>query len=287
MSYPHARRASGPFLLAVLLIVLAAFGGNWGKAYGQTGGPPTGVAPQPCPPASQNPGGAQPCGNGNRAEGEAPAGGNLPANNPATQSLIGLLPEQPRTEALAPTGGTIQVAPGMGITFPAGAVNGAVNVTFAALSTPTQPLPNGVVPLLSFTFDAFDANGNPVSQFGQPYTMGLSYDPDVLRASGFSEDTLTVAYFNTATGQWVAMQTTVDQASRTITVVADHFTEFAIVAGNTRGLTRDNVVAAGDQGPYAEMPLTGADGGQQLPLILAALMLLAGGWFMVRARKRA
>ena len=79
--------------------------------------------------------------------------------------------------------------------------------------------------------EARDGSGQPVIQFALPYTLVISYTDEELAALGLSEDSLNVAFWNGSA--WVDVLPcagcSVDTVNNRITVVLDHFTEFALV----------------------------------------------------------
>jgi hypothetical protein len=130
------------------------------------------------------------------------------------------------------TGGTLAPAPGfLSVTFPPGAVTASTNVTFRLLSGPSQRLPNLVFANRSFTIEA-TAGGQPVTDFAQPFTMTLTYDDSDLVAAGITDpNQLNLVFWNGTA--WEAILPcsgcSVNTTERTVTVVIDHLTEFALV----------------------------------------------------------
>jgi hypothetical protein len=129
-----------------------------------------------------------------------------------------------------PGGGTVAAADGsFQIQFPPGAVSGPVTVTYATRVTASQPLPPGVRNVLSLTLDAHDASGQPVTTFQGDFTLTLRY-PDA-QVQGLDDTQLNVYVFNGTA--WTRLLPcggcSVDTATNTITIVLNHFTEFAIV----------------------------------------------------------
>src|SRR5262249_12655497 len=118
------------------------------------------------------------------------------------------------------------------------AVTSSTNITFTELSEPLHGLGNGRRSARSFTLEAQTTNGQPVTQFALPYTMVLSYTDEELAALGVSEGSLNVAFWNGSAWEEALPCTGcgVDTANNRITVVLDHFTEFAVVA--TAGETK-------------------------------------------------
>jgi len=116
------------------------------------------------------------------------------------------------------------------ITFPPGAVDGEATARHEELSEPSAPPPAGTVPLRVFKLDVFDKDGRPITQFNHPYTLTVRYTPADLDVYGVSDpQNLRLAYYDSETGEWVILPTTVNTADQTVTVMLDHLTEFALI----------------------------------------------------------
>lgn len=131
------------------------------------------------------------------------------------------------------TGGTLNPTPGfLTVTFPPNAVDSETEVNFRLLSTPQQRLPNFLFANRAFVLEAF-SGGNEVTQFLKPYTMVIRYDDSDLLAAGITDATqLNLVFWNGS--EWETILPcdgcSIDTTNRTVTVVLDHFTEFALVA---------------------------------------------------------
>lgn len=137
-------------------------------------------------------------------------GGNVPANQ----------------------GGQVDGPDGLTITFPAGAAANDLIVALAGLGGPRQPLPTDLRGVRHFSGSASTVRGSVVTQFLKPYTLRIPYTAAQLAAAGVTDaKTLNLAYWDGAV--WQPMLPCagcgVDEANRVVTVVADHFTEFALV----------------------------------------------------------
>ncbi len=117
------------------------------------------------------------------------------------------------------------------IRFPPGATQQDLDLSYSTQLSPTLPLLNNLNALRSFVLDAADANGTVVNHFAQAYTMNLNYTDEELAQSGVDEQSLRCVYLDETTNQWQPVTSTVDAANNTVTCQADHFTEFALVAG--------------------------------------------------------
>lgn len=129
-------------------------------------------------------------------------------------------------------GGTLQPDPGyLTVTFPPRAVTSTTTVDFQLLASPQQPLPNFAFANRTFTLAA-TADGVPITQFTQPYTLVLTYDEGDLLAAGITDPTQLNLLFWNGTA-WIALLPctgcAINPTNRTVTVVLNHFTEFALV----------------------------------------------------------
>lgn len=131
------------------------------------------------------------------------------------------------------TGGTLAPDPGfLRATFPPGAVTSPTTVDFRLLSGPSQRLPNFRFANRAFTIEA-SAGGSPVTDFAQPFTLTITYDDSDLQAAGISDPTqMNLVFWNGSAWEPIlpCSGCAIDPATRTVTVVIDHLTEFALVA---------------------------------------------------------
>ena len=134
-------------------------------------------------------------------------------------------------------GGTFSSSDGqIQLTFPAGAVAEAVDLTFTEQSTPSNALPTHQRALHSFTLTARTRTGQHVTHFNQPYTLVLRYSEATLTDLNLNETNLTVAFWDGTA--WVAVfpcpRCRQDTSTNQITVELDHFTEFALLGNPWR-----------------------------------------------------
>jgi hypothetical protein len=133
------------------------------------------------------------------------------------------------------TGGTLKPTAGfLTVTFPPNTVNSETEVNFRLLSTPQQRLPNFLFANRAFVLEAF-SGGNEVTHFLQPYKMIIRYDASDLLAAGIIDATqLNLLFWNGDEWETVlpCQGCVVDPANLTVTVILDHFTEFALAAPN-------------------------------------------------------
>ena len=117
------------------------------------------------------------------------------------------------------------------IHFPVGAVDELTRIYYSEIDAAIHPVPQGKVALAYFTLIG-KRGANDVYNFNQPYQMTFSYsNKDVI---GLAEESLEVAIWNEDAGEWQSLMgcegCSVDTENNTITVYADHFTDFAIFA---------------------------------------------------------
>ena len=114
--------------------------------------------------------------------------------------------------------------------FPAGAVTQPITVTYAGLFAPTAMLDAGKAAVKSFLLEARDAEGRPVVQFAQPYTLTISYTDEQISALGIEEEDLNIAFWDGTA--WVDLLPcagcSLDTRANRITAVVDHLTEFIL-----------------------------------------------------------
>jgi hypothetical protein len=135
-----------------------------------------------------------------------------------------------RLGAFAPGQLTRIAEDGLSFELPGGAANQPLALLFQRQIAPTAPLPGGDTGMAFVQIDAFDPNGAEVNKFGQPWTLQFAYDDSDL--GGKSEDGVQCKTFDEGTGQWETIPTAVDMAANKAVCSADHFSEFALVAGN-------------------------------------------------------
>jgi len=123
-------------------------------------------------------------------------------------------------------GGTVSTADGqVTVTAPPGAVNTTVTLTIerSESSPPAQVSDAGMV----FDIHAYDAAGNPVTSFGQPLLVTLSY-------AGLDDFSLSVAnlaiYHHEADGSWRKLETTVDAGARVARAYTTQLSAFGLFA---------------------------------------------------------
>ncbi|MDD4984780.1 MAG: hypothetical protein PHQ43_03165 [Dehalococcoidales bacterium] len=99
--------------------------------------------------------------------------------------------------------------------------NPLTSVTASINSNPPLPPANANIIGLAYNFLPAGATFVPA------ITFTWSYDPATL--AGVAEEDLVIAYYDTATGEWVELPCVVDEANNEIIASVSHYTTFAII----------------------------------------------------------
>ncbi|MEX2013267.1 MAG: hypothetical protein WD967_02585, partial [Candidatus Levyibacteriota bacterium] len=70
------------------------------------------------------------------------------------------------------------------------------------------------------------SGGQQVTQLNQPVTISFTLTPEELSSTSTAD--LVIAFFDTQSGLWVALPTTVDPITGEVSAVTSHFTTFAV-----------------------------------------------------------
>ncbi len=147
-------------------------------------------------------------------------------------------PPPPSTSVLVTqaAGGTLTTGDGFSITFPPNAVSENVYISYQGLLAPTFGLPVDKGAFRSFTLEArTDSFPFFLTTFSQSYTLQLDYTETGLASCAVKEADLNLVYLdlNLLGATWLEMLPcdgcNADTAANRITIVADHFTQFAFV----------------------------------------------------------
>lgn len=131
------------------------------------------------------------------------------------------------------SGGILNPEPGyLTVEFPPNAVDRETALQFHLLASPQQQLPNFRFANRAFSLTA-SSGQEQISSFSKPFTMTIEYNESDLAAVGISDPAqLNVVFWNG--NAWEELLPcngcVVDTVGRTVTVVLDHLTEFALVA---------------------------------------------------------
>jgi len=167
-----------------------------------------------------------------------PGGGAPPSAPPAAPPAAP--PTVPGEGAITPTaGGTVSATTteggGATVNIPVNAVvaNTTVTVTptattAAAVSAAVAAAPSGqsIAGGYVYSFAATSA-GAAVTTFAAAVTLTFTYTDTQI--AGLNESTLTVYRWNTTTSQWVALPSTVNTATNTITATTTQFSYFSLL----------------------------------------------------------
>jgi hypothetical protein len=145
------------------------------------------------------------------------------------------VPDIDFTLDLAPTGsvspdqgGTITSSIDMTttISFPPAAVSQPMTITFKIAAN--EPFSTQLRFLgQSFSIEAVDSSGAPVTSFLEPFTLTTQYDDDDVEQ--MDEASLKLYYQDSGTRRWEAIDTSVDADNNTVTAGVEHLTAFAVL----------------------------------------------------------
>ncbi len=179
----------------------------------------------------------------------APSGSPAPSAGPSA-SVPPTTPTIPTTTTGAVTatsdgGGettlTTDESTTAGVSLPIGAVTASTNIIVTTESqatvTGSRPAPSSRSIVGGYVYDfSATSGGEDVNTFQETATLTFTYTDEQI--SGLNESNLRVFYWKESTSQWVALVTTVNAETNTITAETDHFTYFAIM-GLPEGETGD------------------------------------------------
>jgi hypothetical protein len=123
------------------------------------------------------------------------------------------------------TGGTVGLGSNASVNIPAGALNGTASATVAIQQVSSPPAVPAGFSLLGSVYE-FTVGGSTGYSFAKPVTLTFTFDPTAVPAG----ETPAIYYYDQSSDQWVSLGGTV--SGSTITVTVDHFTKFAVLAGN-------------------------------------------------------
>jgi len=139
------------------------------------------------------------------------------------------------TEVSPIDGGTLTPDPGnISVQFPPGAVTQQTTLSYTLQPEPNQGLANFLFAGRAFTLEAFNSNGN-VTIFNQPFTMTIIYDTwDLFAANIGDPSRLNLVFWNGSEWEEIlpCAGCSIDTVNRTVTVIINHLTEFALVGPN-------------------------------------------------------
>ena len=114
------------------------------------------------------------------------------------------------------------------VQVPAGAVSSNTVITIEETEVGTimigAPSPSGQTPISTFSLTA-TVNGQPVTQFSGNVTITITYTDDQI--AGLDESSLKIYHWDGA--QWVALSTTVNLSTNTLTATTTSFSDFSVM----------------------------------------------------------
>jgi hypothetical protein len=147
-----------------------------------------------------------------------------PIPPPVATATATVVPSSPTTITLPNAWGQMDL--------PAGVVTSTTVFTYAQTSSPTENPGSFTFAGRSFTMEATDAAGQPITTFNGRFTITLNYSDADWQAAGIpAEENLNLYYWNGTA--WVGLLPcagcSLDTVNNRITVVLDHLTEFALL----------------------------------------------------------
>lgn len=139
----------------------------------------------------------------------------------------------PVTAEIGPDGGTIEIAGKISLTVVPGALADTVDFSIVQKSSPTPPGGN-----FGFVSPAYTIEPSG-TDFTLPCSLTIYYDPALLGGG----DESTVKLYTWSGGNWIAVDTLLDEASNTISGRLLHLSDYAAI-GNT---------GSGGEGVYAKL----------------------------------
>jgi len=118
------------------------------------------------------------------------------------------------------------------ISIPENAVTGEVTFTFVPQTVPSQDTGSFTFAGVSFKLTAEDSLGNPITEFGEPLIIKITYDPDAL--GEIDPETLRLYYWDDVAGEWldaicVGEEYTRDFEEHWFSLPICHLSQFAVL----------------------------------------------------------
>jgi len=163
-----------------------------------------------------------------RVSGGVGGGGGAPAAPPAVPGEGTVTPSEGGTVSATSTEGG-----GVTVVVPPNAVADDTTITITPIGTAQSLV--GSPPAGSFMVGGYvyrisaTSDGEAVTTFSAAVTLTFTYTD--AQASGLDESTLVVYRWDTSTSQWVALPSTVNPATNTVTATTAQFSYFAIMGG--------------------------------------------------------
>ncbi len=123
----------------------------------------------------------------------------------------------------AASGGTVSILGHASVVVPPGALAADTDITILPVGPPTS-MPFSTMHLFGEVYDL----GPDGLTFESPVTVALDYDDADIAALGLNEAELQVHYQDAGTGAWIAVESSVDTDTNTVSAAVAHFTPFVI-----------------------------------------------------------
>ncbi len=144
---------------------------------------------------------------------------------PTAEPTVTERPVQPDASAVITRQGGELETESMMVTFPAGAVNEDLIVTYSSL-----PLPANALVSFSLKAETMEQPEQPVTHFRKPITIMAHYTDAQAQVLNVAEEDLVLAYFDEVRNKWVQVQTDqVNTEDNLVIATLDHFTDFAVM----------------------------------------------------------
>jgi hypothetical protein len=133
--------------------------------------------------------------------------------------------------SLPPGGGTVSTADGVLIFEAPGTLTQTIHISYTPMTTPTHRTGDFMFAGVVFHLEATDQNGDPLVTLATPISLTVAYDEAALPPD-VDEANLELRRYDLDLGDWVPL-TVIDRdlAANTLTVLLDHFSEFALFGG--------------------------------------------------------
>jgi hypothetical protein len=158
----------------------------------------------------------------------------ISATNPVTKAWAQTIATVYETISMPTGGGEYTTSDGiLTFTWPAGLTQ-TLTITYTPQLTPSHAMGDLEFAGIVFHLDAVDENGNPITAFSPPLTLTLHYDESAL-PPGMDESELELCRYDAGLGGWVPLLlVSRDTVANTVTVLLDHFSEFALLRSPVR-----------------------------------------------------
>jgi hypothetical protein len=117
---------------------------------------------------------------------------------------------------------------GTGVQVPAGLFSAGTTITAMEFPPSTAPPTSSSFQTILGNIYTFDASSGSTDNFSTPVTITFPVSAAVL--AQYSDQQLQVAYYNATTQRWQTLNTIVDRNRDVLTVVANHFSMWTVVA---------------------------------------------------------